>query len=147
MILKTNFLFCCLLTENHKFTETAAELLKTSTDELMLMKGCANCYDHKCSSPDDWMVKTCDQPHLILWIDIGNIDFWPSHKGYRYWPAKVFGLIDDQRLRIMFFGHHEFEKIDIKDCYLYSGQNPNPVNLTSDPRDIAGALEVILPHL
>lgn len=119
----------------------------------MLMKYCPNCYDHKYNNFNDWMIRACEQPHLILWVDIRRLDFWPANKGFNFWPAKVLAVAasgDDsnpnqnsnQNLRIVFFGHHEFATVDACDCYLYSGQNPNPVNLTSDPRDIAGALEV-----
>ena len=128
--------------ENHKFTVASEKLLQFCQDELSAMKGCAACYELKYSNPSDWMIRSCDQPHLILWVDIKQLDFWPADKGFHFWPAKLLGLDEDQSLRIVLFGHHELAQVDAVHCYLYSGQNPNPVNLTSDPRDIAGALEV-----
>lgn len=136
-----NILFFCL--ENHKFTAASAELLKFCNDELSSMKSCATCYEHEHNNPSDWMIRPCEQPHLILWVDIKQLDFWPADKGYNYWPAKLL-TIEEHGLKIVFFGHHEYANVETFNCYLYSGQNPNPVNLTSDPRDIAVALEVIL---
>lgn len=106
------------------------------------MRSCATCYDQKHNNPSDWIIRPCEQPHLILWVDIKQLDFWPADKGYNYWPAKLLA-IEERGLKIVFFGHHEYANVETFHCYLYSGQNPNPVNLTSDPRDIAVALEVI----
>ncbi|XP_055306301.1 uncharacterized protein LOC129570629 isoform X2 [Sitodiplosis mosellana] len=133
--------------ENHKFTAAAAKLLQFCTDELSSMKSCATCYEHKYNSPSDWMIRPCEQPHLILWVDIKHLDFWPADKGFNFWPAKLLGIEEDRSLQVVFFGHHEMAQIDTAFCYLYSGQNPNPVNLTSDPRDIAVALEEVESYI
>lgn len=128
-------------TESHKFTTSASELLHVCNSECEFMKNCPNCYECKHGYSSDWMIRPCNQPHLILWAEIRDLDFWPADKGFRYWPAKVLA-IEDEHLRIIFFGHHELSKVNAIDCYLYSGKNPNPVNLASDPRDLAVALEV-----
>lgn len=63
------------------FFVTAAELLKFCCKDLKFMKNCENCYEHFCANANDWLVKACNLPHLVLWVDIQDCDFWPADKG------------------------------------------------------------------
>lgn len=106
------------------------------------MKNCENCFEHFHSSPSNWLVKPCDFPHLVLWVDVTNYDFWPADKGFKYWPAKALA-VDDSGISVVFFGHHQFSTVTTNDCYLFSSESSYFSSSTSDPKDIAIALEVI----
>lgn len=105
------------------------------------MKNCANCCENYHKNIDDWMIKVCDLPHLVVWVEIDNVDFWPSAKGFSCWPAKVLG-IDDSNLEIVFFGHHQFSMVNADKCCLYTGRQTNFVESTCMQQDMAVALEV-----
>lgn len=68
-------------TENHKFTSNAADLLRSCRNDLRFMENCENCFEYFNSNPIDWLVKACDFPHLVLWVNIRDSDFWPADKG------------------------------------------------------------------
>lgn len=128
--------------ESHKYTARAAKLLAFCSLQLKFMKNCANCIEHYHENIDDWMVKMCDLPHLVVWVEIEGVDFWPSAKGFNCWPAKVLG-VDGSSLEIAFFGHHQFSIVNVDNCYLYSGRQANFVKTALMQQDMSVALEVI----
>lgn len=117
---------------------------------MKFMNSCANCYENYYKSSSEWIVMACDLPHLVVWVDIIEFEFWPSEKGFKYWPAKVIA-VDNKNygatIDVCFFGHFQFATVKSTDCYLYSTQCPY-FNCSEycDSRDIAGALQVSLFH-
>lgn len=121
----------------------AARLLDFCSNEINFMNDCANCYENYCKSPID-CVMACDLPHLIVWINISDYNYWPSEKGFKYWPAKVVANGDGTTIGVCFFGDFQFLTVKSTDCYLYSSQcSYFDCSEFCDPRDIAGALQVI----
>lgn len=131
-----------LLTADHKFTMAALELLIYCSNECTLMKSCIMCYENKINDPTDWMKRPCNQPHLIVWVDIKQIDFWPVYKDFSYWPAKLVAVSDEHLVTVVFFGYHELFKVPPNVCHLYSSHNPDPKCWTTNPREIVIAIEV-----
>lgn len=85
----------------------------------------------------------CDLPHLVAWINISDYVFWPSAKGFNYWPAKVIAIGNGATIDVCFFGHFQFSTVKSSDCYLFSSQcSYFKCSELCDPRDIAGALQV-----
>lgn len=76
------------------------------------------CFQKSSSQPgSNWFTKVCTTPHLLIWAKLG---------GYPYWPAKVMSVYDNV-LHVRFFGEHERAFVPAKDCFLYSREDPNPV--------------------
>lgn len=96
----------------------------------------------------EWNVMACDLPHLVVWVDISEYEFWPSEKGFKYWPAKVVAVGNNNygaTIDVCFFGHFQYSTVKSSDCYLYSSQCPY-FNYSEfcDPREISAALQVSL---
>lgn len=82
------------------------------------METCDECYMNASSKYGyDWFIKVCTKPHLLVWAKLS---------GYPYWPAKVMSVYE-KVLSVQFFGEHERAFVPAKDCYLYSQEDPNPV--------------------
>lgn len=93
-------------------------LQKFCKDEIFNIETCAECFVKSNSNNGiGWFTKVCAKPHLLIWAKLS---------GYPYWPAKVMGLYDDV-LSVQFFGEHERAFVPAKDCFLYSREDPNPV--------------------
>lgn len=93
-------------------------LQKFCKDEIFNIETCAECFVKSNSKNDNgWFTKVCAKPHLLIWAKLS---------GYPYWPAKVMGLYDDV-LGVQFFGEHERAFVPAKDCFLFSREDPNPV--------------------
>lgn len=134
--------FLLYFVEHHKFTSAAAKLQAFCSKELKFMNNCENCFENFYKNPGEWLFKACDYPHLVLWVDITNYDFWPADKGFKYWPAKALA-VDESGIAIVFFGHHQFATVSTNDCYLYSSPSSYFSNMTTDRKDIATAIEVM----
>lgn len=50
---------------------------------------------------------------------------WAKLKGFPYWPAKSMG-INGALVNVRFFGDHDRAYVPIKECFLYSENDPNP---------------------
>lgn len=98
--------------------EDVRHLLKVCKDEMFNIETCSECFVKSSSkTKDDWFTKVCAKPHLLIWAKLS---------GYPYWPAKAMGAYDDV-LNVQFFGEHERAFVPAKDCFLYSREDPNPV--------------------
>lgn len=106
------------LTVRKDAIEEIRYLQKFCKDEIFNIETCAECFVKSNSkNGDGWFTKVCAKPHLLIWAKLS---------GYPYWPAKVMGLYDDV-LGVQFFGEHERAFVPAKDCFLYSREDPNPV--------------------
>lgn len=95
---------------------TAKSLLKVAKQETQNIETCPECYINANTLPDTWFVEVCEKPHLVLWAKL---------KGFPFWPAKAMG-INAQGVDVRFFGDHDRANVPVKDCFLYSKQDPNP---------------------
>lgn len=116
--------------------------MESVTNDLKFMKNCISCYEHICNNPHDWISNVCESPHLLLWVNIEQITYWPVDKGFTYWPCKVLS-VKDSTLEVVFFGDHKFCQVVASDCYLYSGRNSLNDTTGIDLRDMDFALKVI----
>jgi len=70
------------------------------------------------------------RPHILVWAKL---------KGFPYWPAKAMKIKEDQA-DVRFFGQHDRAWVNVKDCYLYSLEQPNAAPKRSAP--LIAAIEV-----
>jgi hypothetical protein len=54
------------------------------------------------------------RPHILVWAKL---------KGFPYWPAKAMKIKDDV-VDVRFFGQHDRAWVNVKDCFLYSLEQP-----------------------
>lgn len=92
-------------------------LLKASKQEMFDIETCAECYSNANTKADTWFTEVCTKPHLILWAKL---------KGFPYWPAKAM-TVNVNLVDVRFFGEHDRAFVPVKDCFLYSRQDPNPL--------------------
>ncbi|XP_033234752.1 protein kinase C-binding protein 1 [Drosophila pseudoobscura] len=122
-----------------KVEQPAKQLVKVCREETIEIDTCPECYLNANSS-DEWFVKVCRQPHLLLWAKL---------KGFPYWPAKAMGA-DKGLVNVRFFGKHDRAHVPVKDCFLYSAQNPNIQTSRRMARDLVDCIcevEVHIEHI
>lgn len=108
--------FGCVAQLSDTFVQKIAKsLLKTCKQEMNQIETCAECYCNA-NSKVDWFIEVCDRPHILLWAKL---------KGFPYWPAKGMAVNGAMLVDVRFFGAHDRAWVPIKDCYLYSADNPN----------------------
>lgn len=98
---------------------------------------CAECYLNANSS-DEWFVKVCTHPHLLLWAKL---------KGFPYWPAKAMGAGPNAVVNVRFFGKHDRANVPVKDCFLYCAQDPNTQTSRRSARDLAECIREVEVHI
>lgn len=91
-------------------------LLKVIKQEMFDIDTCAECYLNANTKAETWFTEVCAKPHLILWAKL---------KGFPYWPAKAM-TVNVNVVDVRFFGDHDRAFVPVKDCFLYSRQDPNP---------------------
>lgn len=79
---------------------------------------CHECYLNANHNRDNWFVKPCSSPHLLVWI---------KQKNYPYWPAKLMKCnLPLQTVEVQFFGDHKrLENVSPKNCYMLSKLSPS----------------------
>ncbi|XP_022212503.2 protein kinase C-binding protein 1 [Drosophila obscura] len=120
-----------------KVETPAKQLLKVCREETMEIDTCPECYLNANSS-DEWFVKVCRHPHLLLWAKL---------KGFPYWPAKAMGLTDKGMVNVRFFGKHDRAHVHVKDCFLYSAQNPNIQTSRRMARELVDCIAEVEVHI
>jgi len=110
-----------------KVEQASKALVKVCRQEANEIDTCPECYLNANSS-DEWFVKVCRHPHLLLWAKL---------KGFPYWPAKAMGSTNAALVNVRFFGKHDRAFVPVKDCFLYSAQNPNTQTSRRSARDLA----------
>lgn len=100
---------------NSKITNFAKGIVKVCRQEVTEIDTCSECY-YNANTRKDWFVEVCSKPHMLLWAKL---------KGFPYWPAKSMG-INGALVNVRFFGDHDRAYVPIKECFLYSENDPNP---------------------
>lgn len=109
------------------------KLYESIEEELTLMTACEICYSYENQYPDLWMEYVCENPHTVIWCKYGE---WP------FWPAKVL-TNENGFVSVRFFGkEHEYGKVSIDNCLLYSKVMPN--NKETINADLHRAIQVVL---
>ncbi|XP_016949050.1 protein kinase C-binding protein 1 [Drosophila biarmipes] len=120
-----------------KVEQASKALVKVCRQEANEIDTCPECYLNANSS-DEWFVKVCRHPHLLLWAKL---------KGFPYWPAKAMGSTNAALVNVRFFGKHDRAFVPVKDCFLYSAQNPNTQTSRRSARDLAECIREVEVHI
>ncbi|KAH8232163.1 hypothetical protein KR032_001144 [Drosophila birchii] len=120
-----------------KVEQASKAVVKVCRQEVNEIDTCPECYLNANSS-DEWFVKVCRHPHLLLWAKL---------KGFPYWPAKAMGVSNSTLVNVRFFGKHDRAFVPIKDCFLYSAQNPNTQTSRRSARDLAECVREVEVHI
>ncbi|XP_032584748.1 protein kinase C-binding protein 1 [Drosophila mojavensis] len=120
-----------------KVEQASKAVVKVCRQEANEIDTCAECYLNANSS-DEWFVKVCTQPHLLLWAKL---------KGFPYWPAKAMGCGPNAGVNVRFFGKHDRANVPVKDCFLYSAQDPNTQTSRRSARDLAECIREVEVHI
>lgn len=73
------------------------------------------------------------RPHILLWAKL---------KGFPFWPAKAMGVNSAALVDVRFFGEHDRAWVPVRDCYLFSKEDPNPPNYKYKRNSIVESLKV-----
>ncbi|XP_017007763.3 MYND-type zinc finger-containing chromatin reader Zmynd8 [Drosophila takahashii] len=120
-----------------KVEQASKAVVKVCRQEANEIDTCPECYLNANSS-DEWFVKVCRHPHLLLWAKL---------KGFPYWPAKAMGSSNAALVNVRFFGKHDRAFVPVKDCFLYSAQNPNTQTSRRSARDLAECVREVEVHI
>ncbi|XP_030369466.1 protein kinase C-binding protein 1 [Scaptodrosophila lebanonensis] len=120
-----------------KVEQASKAVVKVCRQEANEIDTCAECYLNANSS-DEWFVKVCTHPHLLLWAKL---------KGFPYWPAKAMSFGPNSLVNVRFFGKHDRANVPIKDCFLYSAQDPNTQTSRRSARDLAECIKEVEVHI
>ncbi|KAH8258132.1 hypothetical protein KR038_006440 [Drosophila bunnanda] len=124
-------------TGDPKVEQASKAVVKVCRQEANEIDTCPECYLNANSS-DEWFVKVCRHPHLLLWAKL---------KGFPYWPAKAMGVSNSTLVNVRFFGKHDRAFVPVKDCFLYSAQNPNTQTSRRSARDLAECVREVEVHI
>ncbi|XP_067615397.1 MYND-type zinc finger-containing chromatin reader Zmynd8 [Eurosta solidaginis] len=117
---------------------TAKAILKVCRQETNEIDTCGECYLNA-NTRTDWFVDVCSQPHLLLWAKL---------KGFPYWPAKAMGPGQGlSHVNVRFFGEHDRAFVPVKDCFLYSEQDPNTQTGKRSARELADCIKEVELHI
>lgn len=113
---------------DHDKTKRAKMLLKYVIAEIESVKKCIQCHLNSLKYRYHWFTMVCDEPHLIIWAHM---------KGYRYWPAKLMS-VDEQQVNVRFFGsYHKHDDVSVNKCFLYSKECPSNVKISTNSYKLA----------
>uniref|UniRef100_A0A1A9X1J8 PWWP domain-containing protein n=1 Tax=Glossina brevipalpis TaxID=37001 RepID=A0A1A9X1J8_9MUSC len=124
-------------TTKTKMVAAAKSLIKICRQETAEIDTCAQCYLNA-NSRSDWFLDVCDQPHLLVWAKL---------KGFPYWPAKAMGIGQGSLVNVRFFGDHDRAFVPLKDCFLYSQQDPNSQTGRRSARELAECIKEVEMHI
>ncbi|XP_031634366.1 uncharacterized protein LOC116347779 [Contarinia nasturtii] len=108
-------------------------LVDYTNEEMASIRMCSECYCEANQRPDNWMVRPCQKPHLLVWA---------KQKGYPYWPAKLC-TVDDTvvgrpMVDIYFFSeNNKRSRLSATNCRIYSEENPGNVDSHQDALKLA----------
>lgn len=120
-----------------KVEQASKAVVKVCRQEANEIDTCPECYLNANSS-DEWFVKVCTHPHLLLWAKL---------KGFPYWPAKAMGSGPNAVVNVRFFGKHDRANVPVKDCFLYCAQDPNTQTSRRSARDLAECIREVEVHI
>lgn len=125
------------MADKRRYLPNAKSLLKVCRQELLEIETCFECY-FKANTDADWFTDVCSSPHILLWAKL---------RGFPYWPAKSMSVnATTGQVNVRFFGAHDRAWINVKDCYLYSKEDPNGTN-PKKQNDIAECIKEVNSHI
>lgn len=128
---------CAVLPQKRRFLPNAKSLLKVCRQEILEIETCFECY-FKANTDAEWFTDVCSSPHILLWAKL---------RGFPYWPAKSMSVnATTGQVNVRFFGAHDRAWINVKDCYLYSKEDPNGTN-PKKQNDIAECIKEVNTHI
>lgn len=127
---------CTVYPEKRKYVSQAKGLLKICRQELLEIETCFECY-FKANTTENWFTDVCSTPHVLLWAKL---------RGFPYWPAKAMNVNSQGLVNVRFFGAHDRSWVAIKDCFLYSEEDPNGNN-RKKRNDIAECIKEVDTHI
>uniref|UniRef100_A0A336LU35 CSON004783 protein n=1 Tax=Culicoides sonorensis TaxID=179676 RepID=A0A336LU35_CULSO len=128
---------CAIFSEKRRYLANAKSILKVCRQELLEIETCFECY-FKANTDIEWFTDVCTSPHLLLWAKL---------RGFPYWPAKAMSVnATTGQVNVRFFGAHDRAWINVKDCYLYSKEDPNGTN-PKKQNDIAECIKEVNSHI
>lgn len=95
---------------------------------------CPECYYNANTRKHDWFEEVCMRPHILIWAKL---------KGFPFWPAKAMG-VTAALVDVRFFGEHDRAWVPIRDCYLFSKEDPNPPNYKYKRNSIVDSMRVYI---
>ncbi|XP_053661187.1 protein kinase C-binding protein 1 [Anopheles marshallii] len=95
----------------------ARAMQKKAKNEIDEMEPCYECYIHANTRSEQWFTQLCSKPHLLVWAKM---------RGFPYWPGKLYVISATNLAYVRFFATHDRSWMAVKDCFLYSKQDPNP---------------------
>ncbi|XP_017844729.1 protein kinase C-binding protein 1 [Drosophila busckii] len=126
-----------LQSDTIKAEQTAKAIVKVCRQEVNEIETCPECYMNA-NSCDDWFVRVCTQPHLLVWAKL---------KGFPYWPAKAMSAGPNAVVNVRFFGKHDRANVPVKDCFLYSSKDPNTQTSRRSARDLIECIGEVEVHI
>lgn len=111
----------------------AKNILKTVEEEIFDIEMCSECYLKANTQHKDWFVDVCTRPHVLIWA---------KPEGLPFWPAKVMS-VDGDMVDVCFFGEHDHAILPVRDCYLYSKEDPFLPNYKNKRHSFVEGLKVI----
>lgn len=111
------------------------ELVKVCKQEMLEIDTCAECYYNSNMHKDNWFVKVCPKPHILLWAKL---------KGFPYWPSKMMGISAASMVDVRFFGQHDRARIPARDCFLFSRADPNTTTAKSRRYNVTDCMKVMM---
>ncbi|XP_075146188.1 zinc finger MYND-type containing 8 isoform X2 [Haematobia irritans] len=126
-----------ILPNKNKLILATKNILKICRQEINEIETCPECYSNA-NSRKDWFLEVCSHPHLLLWAKL---------KGFPYWPAKAMNFGQNSSVNVRFFGQHDRAFVSVKDCYLYSLQDPNTQTGKKAARELADCMKEVEQHI
>lgn len=120
--------------EDKELMKMVNELIVYCNNEIYDMDLCFECYERKCTNPDNLMLGLCKVPHLALWV---------KHDEFPYWPAKLLNSVHSDKVEVVFFSQCDTALVPSKNCLLFSVENPNDTD-GSYAKEIADSYKVSL---
>lgn len=109
------------LSGNSNKIKIAKQLAKNCADSIENIKMCEECFLNE-NTHSDYFTMICAKPHMIVWAKLST---------YPYWPAKLM-RVNENFVRVQFFGDHKYADISVKNCFLYSRSSPRTKNTCSE---------------
>ncbi|XP_031636692.1 protein kinase C-binding protein 1-like isoform X2 [Contarinia nasturtii] len=82
--------------------------------DVKSIRTCPECFENWATDHDNYFVKVCTKPHLII---------FSKGTHFPYWPAKLMS-ITGAMANVVFFGDHTQDDVPVTQCILYAQRNP-----------------------
>lgn len=98
-----------LITDDEEVEIATREFKKECLHDVKCIRECVECFQNWINDHQEYFVKACNFPHLLVLAKFGH---------FPHWPAKVMSVLGD-KVSVEFFGDHTRADVSDNDCYLY----------------------------